>query len=192
MLAFLLGAGSSLACPRLCRKEAATASGHGLGSSSVCPGVRLRTVCRASTQKALPHPSAVGSLRDDAGDLATLLIELVEPRHLSPGTARQMSRPQIPAGEGFSWGLGIGIQHSAQGDALWQNAQTFGYRGLWSSTRSTVAVFVRRSRTATRYPVACDDSSTRLGGKARWEYSDRRPALSRPQLLRGGAPASPH
>jgi hypothetical protein len=71
-----------------------------------------------------PPASAVGSLRTTAGDLAALLIELVEPRHLSQGMAAEMATPQIAAGEGFSWGVGIGIQHSAQGDSLWQNALT--------------------------------------------------------------------
>ena len=117
-----------------------------------------------------PPPSAVGSLRTTAGDLATLLIELVEPRHLSVGMARQMSVPQIPAGEGFSWGLGIGIQHSAQGDALWQNAQTFGYRGLMVVYPEHGCGVVVLTNSDDGYPVACDVAQRALGGKARWEY----------------------
>jgi len=117
-----------------------------------------------------PPPSAVGSLRTTAGDLATLLIELVEPRHLSPGMAGQMATPQIPAGEGFSWGLGIGIQHSAQGDALWQNAQTFGYRGLMVVYPERGCGVVVLTNSDDGYPVACDVAQRALGGKARWEY----------------------
>lgn len=117
-----------------------------------------------------PSPSAVGSLRTTAGDLAILLIELIEPRHLSVSMARQMATPQIPAGEGFSWGLGIGIQHSAQGDALWQNAQTFGYRGLMVVYPERGCGVVVLTNGDDGYPVACDVAQRALGGKARWEY----------------------
>jgi CubicO group peptidase (beta-lactamase class C family) len=116
-----------------------------------------------------PPPSAVGSLRTTAGDLAIFLIELVEPRHLSQDLATQMATPQIPAGEDFSWGLGIGIQHSAQGDALWQNAQTFGYRGLMVIYPERGCGVVVLTNSDDGYPVACDVAQRALGGEARWE-----------------------
>ena len=83
--------------------------------------------------------------------------------------ATELSTPQIPAGEGFSWGLGMGIQHSAQGEAMWQNAQTFGYRGLMviHPERGCGVVVLRNS--VYGYPVACDVARLALGGKARWE-----------------------
>jgi CubicO group peptidase (beta-lactamase class C family) len=117
-----------------------------------------------------PAPSAVGSLRTTVGDLATFLIELVEPRYLSGEMAARIATPQIPAGEGFSWGLGIGIQDSAQGDALWQNAQTFGYRGLMVIYPEHGWGVVVLTNSDDGYPVACDVAQRALGGKARWEH----------------------
>ena len=117
-----------------------------------------------------PPPSAVGSLRTTARDLAVFLIELTEPRHLSQKMAREISSPQIPAGEGFSWGLGIGIQHSGQGNALWQNAQTFGFRGLMVVYPEHGSGVVVLTNSDYGYSVACDLAQRALGGKARWEY----------------------
>ena len=117
-----------------------------------------------------PPPSAVGSLRTTAGDLAVFLIELIEPRHLSRAMARQMSTSQIPAGEGFSWGVGLGIQHSTRGDALWQNAQTFGYRGLMVIYPEHGCGVVVLTNSDDGYPVACDVARRALGGKARWQF----------------------
>jgi CubicO group peptidase (beta-lactamase class C family) len=77
-----------------------------------------------------PQPSAVGSMRTSAPDLAAFLIELAEPQRLSREMAEQMRTPQTSAGRNMSWGLGPGIQHDTQGDALWQNGQTFGFRSL--------------------------------------------------------------
>jgi CubicO group peptidase (beta-lactamase class C family) len=117
-----------------------------------------------------PPPSAVGSLRTTARDLAILLIELIEPRHLSQDMATEISTPQIPAGGGFSWGLGIGIQHSGQGNALWQNAQTFGFRGLMVVYPEHGSGIVVLTNSEYGYPIACDVAQRALGGKARWEF----------------------
>ena len=73
--------------------------------------------------------SAIGSLRSTAPDLANFLIELSNPRNLSKGIASQIDTVQVNINEDFSWGLGIGIQHSSYGDAIWQNANTFAFRG---------------------------------------------------------------
>ncbi|MBP1599476.1 MAG: beta-lactamase [Acidobacteria bacterium] len=121
--------------------------------------------------KGLPYPaSAVGSLRTSAGDLALLLIELSEPRFLSADTAAQIRTPQISAGDGFSWGLGIGIQHSDQGNSLWQNGQTFGFRSLmviYPEHRIGVVVLTNSDHGLS---AAHDMAQRALGGKARWKY----------------------
>jgi len=70
-----------------------------------------------------PRADAAGSLRATASDLATFLIELSDPRYLSPETAAQMRASQVELAPDLSWGLGPGIQHSGQGDALWQWGQ---------------------------------------------------------------------
>ena len=117
-----------------------------------------------------PQPGAVGSLRTSAGDLAALLIGLSEPRFLSPDVAAQIRTPQISAGEGFSWGLGIGIQHSDQGDSLWHNGQTFGFRSLmviYPEHRIGVVVLTNSDHGLS---AAHDAAQRALGGEARWKY----------------------
>ena len=74
--------------------------------------------------------SAIGSLRSTAPDLATFLIELSNPRYLSEAIASQIDSAQVTINQDFSWGLGIGIQHTIHGDAIWQNANTFAFRGI--------------------------------------------------------------
>ena len=60
-----------------------------------------------------------------------------------------MREPQTTIGERFSWGLGIGIQHSSQGDALWQNGMTFGYR-------SVMVIYPDQGMGVYHFLVACD------------------------------------
>ena len=69
--------------------------------------------------------SAIGSLRSTAPDLAAFLIELANPKYLSEDIATHVDSAQVTINQDFSWGLGIGIQHSDNGDALWQNGITF-------------------------------------------------------------------
>jgi CubicO group peptidase (beta-lactamase class C family) len=77
-----------------------------------------------------PYPSSGGTLRATASDVATFLIELSDPQHLSAETAAQLQTPQVTLGENLSWGLGPGIQHSQQGDALWQWGQHLHFQSV--------------------------------------------------------------
>ncbi len=79
-----------------------------------------------------PSPAAGsgGTLRTTPADLATLLIELSEPRYLSPQTAEQMQASQAELAPDLSWGLGPGVQHSGQGDALWQWGQHIHFQSV--------------------------------------------------------------
>jgi CubicO group peptidase (beta-lactamase class C family) len=79
-----------------------------------------------------PSPSAraAGGLRATAADLATLLIELSDPRHLTAETAAQLESSQVELSPDLSWGLGPGIQHSQQGDALWQWGQHLHFQSV--------------------------------------------------------------
>jgi CubicO group peptidase (beta-lactamase class C family) len=65
-------------------------------------------------------PDAAASIRATAADMARFLIEMANPQHLSPESAAQMHTPQVSLRSDLSWGLGPGIQHSSEGDALWQ------------------------------------------------------------------------
>jgi CubicO group peptidase (beta-lactamase class C family) len=74
--------------------------------------------------KGLPiEAGAAGTVRATAGDLALFLIELADPQHLSNGLAAEMQSSQMALSHDLSWGLGPGIQHSVEGDALWQWGQ---------------------------------------------------------------------
>ena len=101
-------------------------------------GVLLVAALTCSQAKAnLPVPrwpvapaDAAGSLRATAGDLATFLIELSNPQYLSAETAAQLKASQVRLSRDLSWGLGPGIQHSQQGDALWQWGQHLDFQSV--------------------------------------------------------------
>jgi CubicO group peptidase (beta-lactamase class C family) len=115
-----------------------------------------------------PPPSAVGSLTTTAPDLATFLAEVAAPRLLDADTASQLRTSQIAINDDFSWGLGIGIQHSDQGDALWHNGMTPGFRSLmviYPEHQWGVVVLTNSDDGA---QVAHDVAARALGGKARW------------------------
>jgi len=116
-----------------------------------------------------PQPGAVGSLRSSAPDLARLLIELSQPQHLSPEMTEQIRTPQTPIDDDFSWGLGPGIQHSGQGNALWQNGITFGYRSLMAVYPELRLGVVVLTNSDAGYDVACDVAQRALGGKGTWK-----------------------
>jgi len=87
------------------------------------------------TNLPVPQPSTVdasaaGTLRATASDMATFLIELSNPQHLGPETAAQLRTSQVKLTSDMSWGLGPGIQHSRQGDALWQWGQYLHFQSV--------------------------------------------------------------
>ena len=66
----------------------------------------------------------------------------------------------------MSWGLGPGIHHSEQGDALWQNGQTPGFRSLiviYPEQQIGVVVLTDSDQ---GFPLACDVAQRALGGSA--------------------------
>jgi CubicO group peptidase (beta-lactamase class C family) len=76
------------------------------------------------------HADAAGSVRATVGDMAAFLIELSNPRYLSAETATQLQTSQVRLSSDLSWGLGPGIQHSHQGDALWQWGQHIDFQSV--------------------------------------------------------------
>jgi CubicO group peptidase (beta-lactamase class C family) len=73
---------------------------------------------------------AAGSMRATAADMATFLIELSNPQHLSADMASQLHTSQVRLASDLSWGLGPGIQRSQQGDALWQWGQHIDFQSI--------------------------------------------------------------
>ena len=113
-----------------------------------------------------PQPSGAGTLRASAPDLAAFLLELVDPQYLSEEMAVQIRVPQVGAGRDMSWGLGLGIAHADEGNALWQNGQTFGFRSLmviYPEHRMGVVVL---SNSDHGFPVVFDVAQRALGGSA--------------------------
>jgi len=75
-------------------------------------------------------PMAAATLRASVGDMAKFLIELSHPQQLSDTLATELKTPQIQLSDDLSWGLGPGIQHSQQGDALWQWGQHLDFQSI--------------------------------------------------------------
>jgi CubicO group peptidase (beta-lactamase class C family) len=73
---------------------------------------------------------AAGTMRTTVGDLAKFLLEIAEPKYLSEEMALQLQTPQISPSQDLSWGLGPGIQHSREGDAIWQWGQTLDFQSV--------------------------------------------------------------
>jgi CubicO group peptidase (beta-lactamase class C family) len=115
-----------------------------------------------------PPPSAIGSLRTTAPDLATFLAEVAAPRLLNEDTAGQIRTPQIAINEDFSWGLGIGIQHSDQGQALWQNGITPGFRSVMVIYPEHQWGVVVLTNSDAGQQLAYNVAARALGGKAQW------------------------
>lgn len=81
--------------------------------------------------KGLPvEAGAAGSMQATAGDLATFLVELADPQYLSEELAAELRGSQVSLAHDLSWGLGPGIQHSQEGDALWQWGQALDYQSV--------------------------------------------------------------
>jgi CubicO group peptidase (beta-lactamase class C family) len=113
-----------------------------------------------------PQPDAGGSLRATAGDLASFLIELSDPRYLSPETAAQMQASQVELAPDLSWGLGPGIQHSGQGDALWQWGQHLHFQSVMIIyPEQGFGVVVCTNNDLTSPEVAVEIAHRALGGK---------------------------
>ena len=131
LLAFLLG---GLALRRLLPGR------HGLRKGLVLAGVLLVVLGMGAAVVALgdlpspplasKKPNAGGSVSSTATDMARFLIELGNPQYLSPEAAAQMRQPQVSLSGNLSWGLGPGIQHSPQGDALWQWGQATDFQSV--------------------------------------------------------------
>ena len=75
-------------------------------------------------------PSAAGTIRATAADMARFLIEIADPQYLGPESTAELRTPQVSLRWDLSWGLGPGIQHSPKGDALWQWGQALDFQSL--------------------------------------------------------------
>jgi CubicO group peptidase (beta-lactamase class C family) len=86
---------------------------------------------------------APASLRTTASDMATFLLGISEPGRTGNSVSDQMLDRQVRLHPEISWGLGAGIFHSPQGDALWQWGQNVDFQSLviyWPDKGSGVVV----------------------------------------------------
>jgi hypothetical protein len=110
--------------------------------------------------------NAAASMRSTAGDMAAFLIELSTPQHLGSEMATQMRTPQVGLSEDLSWGLGPGIQHSQQGDALWQYGQEIDFQSIMIIyPEHNFGVFVCTNNDFLNPNVALEIAHRALGGK---------------------------
>lgn len=77
--------------------------------------------------ESMARGGAAGGLVATARDVATFAVELARPR-LFAGAVAKMAVPQSDAGDGISWGLGVGVQETRSGSWLWQWGSNAGYR----------------------------------------------------------------
>ncbi len=120
------------------------------------PGVRPEAV----------RPSAAGTIRATAADMARFLIEIADPQHLSAEAAAQMRTPQVSLRRDLSWGLGPGIQHSPEGDALWQWGQDLDFQSvmiIYPDSRYGAVVLTNSD--ALNPDVAIEIAHRALGGR---------------------------
>ncbi len=109
---------------------------------------------------------AAGSMRATVGDMAAFLIEVSDPQHLSSEMAKQLQTPQIRLSNDLSWGLGPGIQHSTQGDALWQWGQHIDFQSIMMIyPEQRFGVVVCTNNDLLNPDVALEIAHRALGGK---------------------------
>jgi hypothetical protein len=107
-------------------------------------------------------PSAAFSLRTTAPDLAKFLLELTSPQHLDPALMAEMTSPQVHVENDQSWGLGMAILHSSQGDLLWHdgnNPDFHAWMGIDQGQRDGVVVLTNGQNGA---PLASEIASYAL------------------------------
>ena len=95
-----------------------------------------------------------------------MLIELSTPQHLSTEMATQMRTPQVELSNDISWGLGPGIQHSQEGDALWQFGQQIDFQSIMIIYPDhNFGVVVCTNNDVLNSDVALEIAHRALGGK---------------------------
>ena len=112
------------------------------------------------------NPNAAGTVRATAEDMSRFLIEIAKPQNLSPEMAAEMAEPQVSLHDDLSWGLGPGIQHSPEGDALWQWGQAPDFQSVMIIyPESGYGVVVLTNSDWFNPDVAIDIAHYALGGR---------------------------
>ncbi|HTZ33209.1 MAG TPA: serine hydrolase [Methylomirabilota bacterium] len=155
--------------------------------------------------------NAASSLHTTARDYATFLDALLNGKGLKPTTLREMEKPQIAVdpectnctdrlpkelSKSVFWGLGIGIQETAQGESLWHwgdNGAFKGYTVVYPKQKIGVVYFANSENGLS---IAGEVVRTAVGGEQpalRWVKYDsyNSPAMQFAKAVREqGAPAA--
>jgi len=109
-------------------------------------------------------PRASNLIRSTAPDVAGFMCELMNPKHISEATIREMMTEQVSVGEGLSWGLGIGLQRSSAGDAFWQWGDNPGFKSLMVGYRDQKIGVVVMTRGSGGYEILGKIAQRTIGG----------------------------
>jgi CubicO group peptidase (beta-lactamase class C family) len=147
--------------------------------------VVLANAISGPVPKAPPStPGAAYSLQASAGDLARFMIEVSDPEHLEPETAAEVSTPQCRTSPTNSWGLGIGIYHTPEGDWLWHSGDNQDFHSLMVMQPETGRGVVVLANGQAAPPVVVDVARRAMGVDFAWSSSSYEP--SRPPILDDG------
>jgi len=113
-------------------------------------------------------PGAAYSMKSTAGDLARFMIELAQPQHLDPGTAAEMSTPQVRTSDSNSWGLGVAIYHEPSGDWLWHAGDDRDFHALMVMCPRTGDGVVVLANGQSGLPVHYDIARRAMGVDFTW------------------------
>ena len=116
--------------------------------------------------------NAASSLRSTSGDLARFLIEFSKSKNLESRLMDEINQPRVKVNDDVSWGLGVGIQHSKQGDSVWHWGSNPGSKSLmvYYPDKGNGIVVLTNSAEGNR--ITRDIAGRYLGGKAVWSVSD--------------------
>lgn len=126
------------------------------------------------TRPALPLPrrqldiAAAGGLLATAPDLARLLAELMDPRGLPAPLAHEMTSAQVRIDDELAWGLGVGLQRTSAGDAVWHWGQNPGFESLmvgYPDARLGVVVLTNGGPPLAGLALARDVAHRAIGGE---------------------------
>lgn len=112
------------------------------------------------------------SLQATAGDLGLFLAEVMSPTLVDPATAALLWEPQIAVNDQISWGLGAGIQHSPDGDSIWQWGANPGYQSLMVAYPAEKIGIVVLTNSSEGFALTRSIAQRALGGVGVWEIGE--------------------
>jgi CubicO group peptidase (beta-lactamase class C family) len=135
-------------------------------------GYLMRGVAMPVPLSSYRNARAAFTLRSTAPDLANFLIELARPTLVSNELNQTMRTPQVRLSEDISWGLGPGLQHSADGTAIWQWGKNIPYDSLMVIYPQQGVGIVVLTNSGNGLALAREIAHLALGGKAVWQLPE--------------------